>query len=83
MFDIGVLVVLVYSIVETLEKFGISRKFAHLLAIPLGLVCSFLVLQGSLKELIIKGLLIGFGSVGTCDTSCNIVDWVKSKRINS
>ena len=83
MLDIGVLVVLVYSIVETLEKFGINRKFAHLLAIPLGLVCSLIVLQGSLKELIIKGLLIGFGAVGTCDTSCNIVDWMKSKKTSS
>ena len=83
MLDIGILVVLVYSIIETLEKFGINRRYAHLLSIPLGLVFSFLVLHGPLNELIIKGLLIGFGSVGACDASCNIVDWVNSKKINS
>jgi len=83
MLDIGILVVLVYSIVETLEKFGINRKYAHLLAIPLGIVCSLFALHGSMKELIIKGLLIGFGSVGACDASCNIVDWVNSKKTNS
>ncbi|WP_407307709.1 hypothetical protein [Desulfosporosinus sp. SB140] len=81
MLDIGMLIVLVYSIIETLEKFGINRKFAHLLAIPLGLICSFIFLQGSLRELIIQGLLIGLGSIGTCNTSCDIVDWIKTKKI--
>ncbi|MDQ7095652.1 hypothetical protein REC12_18850 [Desulfosporosinus sp. PR] len=83
MLDISMLIVLVYSIVETLEKFGTSQRLAHLLAIPLGLICSFLFLRGSSVELIIQGLLIGFGSVGACNTSCNMVDWLKEKKLNS
>ena len=79
MADVGVLILVVYSIMETLEKFGLRRTLAHLLAIPIGLLSSFLFLQGSCPELLVKGLLIGFGSVGTCDTSCNIADLIKSR----
>ncbi|AFM39384.1 hypothetical protein Desaci_0312 [Desulfosporosinus acidiphilus SJ4] len=83
MLDIGVLIVIIYSIVETLEKFGMNQKTVHLLAIPLGLMSSFLFLQGNFEQLVLQGLLIGFGSAGVCDTSNNVLNWVKSKLLNS
>ncbi|MGC7871280.1 hypothetical protein ACPUYX_07070 [Desulfosporosinus sp. SYSU MS00001] len=83
MIDISVLIVIIYSIVETLEKYGVSRKTAHLFAIPLGLISSFLLLQGTIKERLLEGLLIGFGAVGVCDTASNLLDRVKSKLLNS
>lgn len=70
--DIGFLISLVYGIVETLEKFGLKRKYAHLLAFPLGILGSFLYLKlGAFREYIAYGLLIGLASTGTCDTLCN------------
>ena len=72
--ELGLLVALVYSIVESLEKFGLDRKFAHLTAIPLGILSSFGLLQcASIREYFMKGLFIGIGAVGTCDTACNVV----------
>ena len=73
--ELWFLVTLVYGIVETLEKFGLRRRFAHLLAIPLGILSSFSLLTcNSPKDYIFKGLLIGICAVGACDTTCNIVD---------
>ena len=76
--ELGLLIALVYSIVESLEKFGVDRNLAHLTAIPLGILSSFTLLQcTSIREYLIKGLVIGIGAVGTCDTACNVVKKVK------
>ncbi|KLU67339.1 hypothetical protein DEAC_c05510 [Desulfosporosinus acididurans] len=83
MLDLSVLIVIVYSIVETLEKYGVSPKTAHLFAIPLGFISSFLFLSGTIKEHLLEGLLIGFGAIGVCDTASNLLSWVKSKLLNS
>ena len=73
--ELWFLAVLVYGIVETLEKFGLRRRFAHLLAIPLGILSSFSLLTcNSLKDYIFEGLVIGIFAIGACDTTCNIVD---------
>lgn len=76
--DASFLIAVVYGIVETLEKFGMERKYAHLLAIPMGFLTSFLFLNCStFKEYMLMGLLIGIGAVGTCDTICNTVNSIK------
>lgn len=76
--ELGLLVALVFSIVESLEKYGLDRKFAHLIAIPLGILSSFGLLQcTSIQEYLIKGLFIGIGAVGICDTVCNVVATVQ------
>jgi len=73
--ELWFLAALVYGIVETLEKFGLRRRFAHLLAIPLGVLSSFSLLTcNSPKDYILKGLVIGISAIGVCDTTCNIVD---------
>ena len=76
--ELGLLVALVFSIVESFEKYGIDRKFAHLIAIPLGMFTSYGLLQcTSIKEYLIKGLFIGIGAVGISDTVSNVVATVK------
>lgn len=78
--DLAFVIVLIYAIVESLEKFGLNRKTAHLLAIPLAIISSFAWLPGvSIKDHILKGLLIGIAAVGTCDSTCNLVDLAKGK----
>lgn len=75
---IAFLVTVIYGIVETLEKFGLKKKYAHLLAIPLGILGSFFFIPSiSTREHFIYGTLAGFISVGTCDTLCNVVDNIK------
>lgn len=79
----AVLILVAYAIVETLEKFGVKRKYAHLAAIPIGLALSFLVLNGiTLAGHILYGILIGLGAVGSCDTLCNIVDTLQKDKSN-
>lgn len=76
--EITLLIAFVYAIIESLEKLGLNRKSAHLLAIPFGILCSFGLLQcTSVKEYLMKGIFIGLGANGTCDTACNIIDNVK------
>lgn len=81
--DFGLLVALVYSVTETLEKFGVERKYAHLLAIPLGVLSSFWGLHcASNIDSIVYGVLIGLGAVGSCDTLCNVVNSLKKPQKN-
>lgn len=76
--EIGLLTALVYAVVESLEKFGVSRKYAHLLAI--GISISLLEFSTSnILNKIFYGVIIGILSVGTCDTACNVVDTFKAK----
>ena len=78
--DIAILTALVYSFVESLEKFGLSRKYAHLLAIPIGIIISLLEFSTiNISNRIFYGVIIGVLSVGTCDTACNMVDTFKDK----
>lgn len=78
--EIWSLAVLVYAFVESLEKFGISRKYAHLLAIPIGIIMSFLEFPtNTILNKILYGIVIGVLSAGTCDTACNIIDTFKDK----
>jgi len=82
--EIWILTALVYAFVESLEKFGLSRKYAHLLAIPIGISISLIEFSTSnLSNKIFYGIIIGVLSVGTCDTSCNIVDSFKDKSNKS
>jgi hypothetical protein len=76
--DVIFLIILVYSVMETMEKFGVSRTIAHLLAIPIGIIVSYAFLNSkSIFESVTKGILIGATAVGTCDTNCNIIDFAK------
>jgi len=76
-----ILIPIAYAIIETAEKFGLNRKYAHLLAIPLGILLSYLGTHTmTIKEYTFYGILIGLGSVGACDTLCNAVDVIKSKK---
>lgn len=76
--ELGLLIALVYSVVESLEKFGLDRKLAHLIAIPLGILSSFALLQcTSIRNYLVNGLIIGIGAAGTCDTACNVAEKVK------
>ncbi len=76
-----ILITIVYAIIETLEKFGLSKKYAHVLALPLGIISSFLLLElASSIDYVLYGIFIGLISVGTCDTFCNIVDIIKPKK---
>lgn len=69
----GALIPVVFIIVETLEIFGVKQKYAHLLAIPLGIIFSFGVLQNiSEYQNLLYGIIIGIGAVGSCDTLTHI-----------
>ena len=82
--EIRLLTALVYAVVESLEKFGVSRKYAHLLAIPIGISISLIEFSTSnISNKIFYGIIIGVLSVGTCDTSCNIVAIFKDKSNKS
>lgn len=79
--DFSLLVALVYGVIETLEKFGLNRKYAHLLAIPLGILSSFWRLHcASNVDSIVYGVLIGLGAVGSCDTICNVVNSLRKQK---
>ncbi len=76
--EIWILTALVYAFVESLEKFGLKKKYAHLLAIPIGICLSLLQFSTSnILNKIFYGIIIGVLSVGTCDTACNIVNSIK------
>jgi len=76
--EIALLTALVYSIVESFEKFGLKRKYAHMLALPIGVIISFLGFPvESILNRILYGITIGILSVGTCDTVCNAVNIIK------
>lgn len=82
--EIWILAALVYAAIEALEKFGLKRKYAHLLAIPMGICVSFLKFSTSnILNKIISGIAIGVLSVGTCDTACNIADTLTGKNTKS
>lgn len=79
--DLWFLMSVVYAIVETLEKHGIKRSIAHLLAIPVGVLSSFAFLHcHSVKDCVIKGIFIGIAAVGACESTCNIADIAKNLR---
>ena len=81
--EIWLLTALVYAFVESLEKFGLCRKYAHLLAIPIGISVSILAFPTSnIINKIFYGIIIGILSVGTCDTACNIAGTLKDKTRN-
>ena len=78
--ELAFAIAFVYAIVESLEKFGLSRRIAHLLALPLGIITSYAYLPGtSIREHLLKGMLIGLAAVGTCDSTCNVIDLSKRK----
>lgn len=71
---IGILIAVVFGIVEIAEKFGLAKKYAHLIALPLGILGSFLFLKlPSASDHIIYGLFTGIAAVGSCDTICNVI----------
>ncbi|MCT4596243.1 MAG: hypothetical protein N4A57_18510 [Anaeromicrobium sp.] len=77
---LAILAAIIYAIVETLEKFGLSRKYAHLLAIPLGIAGGFVFLRYSSPiDNVIYGIFAGITAVGTCDTLCNVCRKEKEK----
>jgi len=79
--EFAVLVPIVFAIVETIEKLGVKKNIAHLLALPVGIVISFAVIPGkNVFETIVKGILIGFGAIGTCDTICNGKEVMNGKK---
>jgi Na+/serine symporter len=79
--DIGLLVAIVYTIVETLEKFGMKRKHAHLLAIPLGIAVGIFAFEDEIfYRKVVYGIFVGILSVGSCDTACNLVDIFKKRE---
>ena len=58
--NISLLTAVVYGLVESLEKFGLKRKYAHILALPIGILISFLGFQT--EKILIKilyGIIIG------------------------
>ena len=66
------LIPVVYALIEGLEWLGLRKSIAHLIALPIGILLSFLVIPGkSVVENIIFGLVIGIGAAGTCDTVGN------------
>jgi hypothetical protein len=75
---IGILIAVVFGIVEILEKFGLAKKYAHLIALPLGVMGSFFFLNlPSTGEYVIYGLFSGVAGIGTCDTLCNVFGNIK------
>lgn len=82
--DIALLTAVVYSLVESFEKFGLKRKYAHILAIPIGILTGFLGFPlEMIANRIFYGLIIGILSVGTCDTACNIVSIIRKETDNT
>jgi hypothetical protein len=82
--EIWLLTSLVYALVESFEKFGVCKKYAHLSAIPIGISISILEFStGTILNKIFYGIIIGVLSVGTCDTACNIIDTFKDKSNKS
>jgi len=76
---LGILIVVVFGIAEILEKFGLAKKYAHLITLPLGILGSFVFLQcSSTSEYIVYGLFSGIAATGTCDTICNVVSNLKN-----
>lgn len=76
--EIVLLTAVVYSIVESLEKFGLKEKYAHILAIPIGIIVGFLgfPFEGIVNKFI-YGIIMGILSVGSCNMTCNIVKIMK------
>jgi len=75
------LIPVVFAIVETIERLGVKKNIAHLLALPIGIIISFAIIPDkNVFEHIVFGILIGFGAIGTCDTICNGKEVVNGKK---
>lgn len=73
--EMGLLTAVVYGIVESLEKFGVKKKYAHLLAIPIGIIVGIIGFPtDTIVNKILYGIIMGVLSVGICDTVCNVVN---------
>jgi len=75
------LIPIVLVIIETIEKLGVKKNIAHLLALPIGIIISFGVIPDkNIFENIVYGILIGFGAIGTCDTIYNGKEVINVKK---
>jgi hypothetical protein len=76
--DIWIFAAIVYAIVEGLKKFGLNKKYAHILALPISIGLSVwgFPVDGVMNK-VIYGVIIGILSVGSCDTACNVVNVFK------
>ncbi|MFZ5353660.1 MAG: hypothetical protein ACOZCL_13195 [Bacillota bacterium] len=71
-YNLIILISIVFGIVEIAERTGLKRKYAHLLALPLGILLSYLAFEGiPIYQHIFFGAVVGICAVGTCDTICN------------
>jgi hypothetical protein len=78
---IGLLAAIDYTIVEILERFGMKRKHAHLLAIPIGIVLGIISFQDVVfYRKVIYGMFVGILSVGSCDTLCNVKNLMEKRK---
>jgi hypothetical protein len=75
------LIPVVYAIIEGMEWLGLRKTIAHLLALPIGILFSFLIIPcDSIVENIVYGLIIGISAAGTCDTIGNCGQVLKGRR---
>lgn len=77
MVEISVLICTVIGLATCAKKLGFNKKFIPLMNICLGLVASFVFIEGNWRELMITGLLIGLSASGLFDQTKITEFWDK------
>lgn len=67
MIEISILIGTVIGLATCLKILGINKKFLPLLNVLLGISTSYIFIEGSWREIIITGILIGLSASGLFD----------------
>lgn len=67
MVEISILICTVIGLATCFKTLGLNKKFIPLMNVVLGVLTSYIFIDGSWREIVITGLLIGLSASGLFD----------------
>lgn len=67
MFDVALLIAVVVALTELVKQLNVAKKYLPLVALLLGLVAGIFYVDGSVKEQVLYGIMIGLSASGLFD----------------
>lgn len=70
MIDIALLIAVVIALTEVGKRtFKVDKKYLPLLSLGLGIIAGIVYLDGSVKDVILQGIIVGLSASGLFDQS--------------
>jgi len=70
MIDIALLIAVVIALTEVAKRtFRVDKKYLPLLSLGLGIIAGIVYLDGSVKDVILQGIIVGLSASGLFDQS--------------